>query len=62
MDQIQGAGEKLAGAGYLDELTEIVKNTLGAGNRVADCTKKQVEALSIIYEDILDKIEELNIA
>ena len=61
MDLIQEAGEKLAGSGHMDDLLEIVENTLGANKRVSECTARQYDAVSVIYDDICDKIKELGI-
>lgn len=60
-EDLQVWGGKLASAGYMDELTEIVENILGAGKKVSQCTKKQTEAMSIILEDIKEKCTELGI-
>lgn len=62
MDEIQECGQKMASAGYMDELTEIVENTLGKGKKVTECTKKQIDAMVIILDDLKDKIDELGIA
>lgn len=61
MDAIMEAGNKLAEAGYVDELIEIVESTLGAGKKVSDCTKKQIEAMEVIFDDIIDKMTELGV-
>lgn len=61
MEDIMEVGNRLAAAGHTEELLEIVENILGPGKKVSDCTKKQIEAMVIIYEDILDKMEELGI-
>lgn len=61
MDKVQEAGEKLAGAGQLDTLLEIVENTLGANKKVMDCTPRQYDAVSVIYDELCDKIKELGI-
>lgn len=54
-------GGKLASNDYMDTLTEIVENTLGVGKKVSQCTKKQVEAMAIILEDIKETCSELGI-
>lgn len=61
MEAIMETGNKLAEAGYVDELIEIVEGTLGAGKKVSDCTKKQIEAMSVIFDDIKDKMVELGV-
>lgn len=59
MAEIQECGQKMAEAGYMEELTEIVENTLGVGKKVTECSKKQIEAMVIILGDLKDKLEEL---
>lgn len=61
MDKISTCGQKLAAAGYLDAVTEIVENVLGAGQKVSACTKKQMDAMTIIYDDLKDKACELGV-
>lgn len=61
MDDIQKLGEKINEAGHFDDLVEIIEKTLGAGAKVSECTKKQVEALSIIKDDLQDYADELGI-
>lgn len=61
MEEVQAAGEKLAEAGHMEELLEIVENTLGTGKKVSECTKKQLDAVLIILDDLNDKIAELGL-
>ena len=61
MDDIQKLGEKINEAGHFDDLVEIIEKTLGAGAKVSECTKKQVEALSVIKDDLQDYADELGI-
>ena len=61
MTQLQNIGGRYAENDKMEALTEIVENTLGAGKRVADCNKKQVDALVIILEELTEKAEELGI-
>jgi hypothetical protein len=61
MDQLQEIGQKFAEADMMDALTEIVENTLGAGRKVSECTKKQIDALVIILDELTDKANELGI-
>ena len=42
-------------------ILEIVENVLGANKRVSECTARQYDAVSVIYDDICDKIKELGI-
>lgn len=54
-------GGKMASNDHMEELTEIVENTLGVGKKVSQCTKKQVEAMAIILEDIKEACADLGI-
>ena len=54
-------GGKMASADHMEELTDIVENILGVGKKVSQCTKKQVEAMAIILEDIKEACSELGI-
>lgn len=62
MAEIQELGQKMAESGYIEELTDIVEGTLGRGKKVTQCTKKQIEAMVIILDDLKDKVNELGIA
>jgi hypothetical protein len=61
MDKLQEVGQKFAGAGKMDELTEIVEETLGRGKKVSECTKKQLDAMVIILDNLQDRATELGI-
>lgn len=61
MDRLQEAGGKFAESGNMDILTEIVEGVLGANKKVSECTKKQIDALTIILDDLTDKAEELGL-
>lgn len=61
MDQLQAVGQKFAASGNMELLTEIVEDTLGAGKKVSECTKKQIDAMVIILGDLTDKAAELGI-
>lgn len=61
MAEVGEVGEKLASAGYADTLTDIVESTLGPGKKVSECTKKQIDAVLIILDDMKNKVEELGI-
>ena len=61
MDQLQEVGQRFAGAGKMDELTEIVEDTLGRGKKVSECTKKQLDAMVIILDNLQDRASELGI-
>lgn len=61
MNEIQEVGQKFVDAGKLDILTEIVEDTLGKGAKVSECTKKQIEAMVIILDNLKDRAEELGL-
>lgn len=61
MDQLQEVGQKFAAANKMDELTEIVEDTLGKGKKVSECTKKQLDAMVIILDNLTDRAAELGI-
>lgn len=61
MDALQEIGIRFAETGNMDILTEIVENTLGVGKKVTECTKKQIDAMCIILDDLNEKAKELNI-
>lgn len=61
MDQLQVIGQKFAAKGQMDILTEIVEETLGAGKKVSQCTKKQIDAMVIILDNLMDKAAELGL-
>ena len=61
MDQLQEVGQKFAAANKMDELTEIVEDTLGKGKKVSECTKKQLDAMVIILDNLMDRAAELGI-
>ena len=61
MDLLQGVGQRFAAAGKMDELTEIVEETLGRGKKVSECTKKQLDAMVIILDNLQDRAAELGI-
>lgn len=60
-DQLQQVGQLFAKANAMDVLTEIVEDTLGVGKKVSQCTKKQVEAMAIILDNLRNKAEELGL-
>ena len=61
MSDIQELGELFVQSNNLEILIEIIEDTLGKGKKVQDCTKKQIDALCIIYDDMQDKAKELGI-
>ncbi len=61
MDALQEVGQRFASANKMDELTEIVEQTLGRGKKVSECTKSQIQAMVIILDDLKERAEELGI-
>lgn len=61
MDALQVVGQKFAENNKMDILTEIVENVLGAGKKVSECTKRQLDAMIVILEDLEEKAVELKI-
>lgn len=61
MDSLQEIGIRFAETGNMDILTEIVENTLGVGKKVTECTKKQIDAMCIILDELREKAKEMNI-
>lgn len=61
MDKLMAIGQRFADADKMEELTNIVEATLGVGRKVSQCTKKQLDALVIILDDLTDKAQELGI-
>lgn len=61
MDSLQEIGIRFAETDNMDILTEIVENTLGVGKKVTECTKKQIDAMCIILDELREKAKEINI-
>ena len=61
MEKIGEAGGKLIDVNKSDLLVEIVEKHLGKGKKVSECTKMQVEVMSVIYDDLIDKVQELGL-
>ena len=61
MNEIQAIGMKFVDAGLQNILTEIVEDTLGKGGKVAACSKRQIEALIIIRDNLKEKAVEVNL-
>ena len=61
MEKIGEAGEKFIDSNKAETLVEIVEKHLGKGKKVSDCTKSQVEVVSVIYDDLVDTLEELGL-
>lgn len=61
MSQIQSYGTKFIENGVPNILTDIVEEVLGKGRKVSECTKKQLDALVVIRDNLYNKGKELNI-
>lgn len=61
MDALQEVGQRFASAGQMEELTEIVEQTLGHGGKVSECSKSQIQAMVIILDDLRERADELGI-
>mgnify|MGYP000821012210 FL=1 len=61
MVEVQELGQKLFETDHFDVVTEVVENTLGPGKKVTECTKKQVESVAIIRDDLLEACKNLGI-
>ncbi|MFA7157299.1 MAG: ATP-binding protein [Bacilli bacterium] len=61
MENIGEAGGKLIDANKSDLLVELVEKHLGKGKKVSECTKMQIEVMTVIYDDLADKIQELGL-
>lgn len=60
MAEIKQVGVKLGKAGKLEELQEVVEKHLGKEQKVTECTKNQVETMSVILDDLKDLLEEID--
>ncbi len=58
MEEIKTLGGQLAGEGRLDEVNEIVEKQLGKGRKVTECTKNQVQVMSVILDELKDLLVE----
>ena len=61
MNKVQELGQKLVEADMLDTLTDIVESVLGTGKKVSECTEKQYDPVSVICDELTDKVEELGL-
>lgn len=61
MKQIGELGKKLIESGNQEKLTDIVEGNLGPNQKVSNCTKKQIEVVTVIRNEIQDMISELGI-
>lgn len=61
MKSIGELGKRFAESGHAQELQDIVEDTLGAGGKVMNCTKRQLDAVLIIRDDLEAKASVLGI-
>jgi hypothetical protein len=61
MLKVGEAGEKFINANQAELLVEIVEKHLGKGKKVSECTKGQIEVVSVILDDLTDNIKELKL-
>ncbi|MCI3197713.1 ATP-binding protein [Bacillus sp. HU-1818] len=54
MEQIKEIGIKLNGEGRLEEVNEITEKHLGKGVKVTECSRKQIDVMSVILDDLKD--------
>ena len=59
--EVNEVGNRLAAAGYLDELLELIEKHLGKGKKVADTKPSQVDLLSLLLIDAKELLEELQV-
>lgn len=59
MTKVSEVGEKIVNAGYMEDLVAIVEEELGTGKKVSECKPKQYDAVSVIYDNLCDKWEEI---
>ncbi|WP_425203758.1 ATP-binding protein [Priestia megaterium] len=58
MAQIKELGGKLAKQDRLEEVTEVAEKNLGKGKKITECTKNQVEVMSVILDELKDLLAE----
>lgn len=61
MDALGLVGKRFADSDNMDALTEIVEGVLGVGKKVSECTKKQIQPMLMILDQLNDKAAELGI-
>lgn len=54
MEQIKEVGIKLNEEGRLEEVNQITEKHLGKGVKVTECSRKQVNVMSVILDDLKD--------
>lgn len=61
MEKAAVYSNKLIDAGVTERAVEVVENTLGVGKKLGECTKKQVESIAIIVDELIEICEELGL-
>lgn len=61
MEKAAVYSNKLIDAGETERAVEVVENTLGVGKKLGECTKKQVESIAIIVDELIEICEELGL-
>jgi len=58
MAQIKELGSKLTNQDRLEDVTDVAERNLGKGKRITECTKNQVEVMSVILDELKDLLAE----
>jgi hypothetical protein len=58
MEEISEVCEKLVEKEKVEDLLSIVEKHLGKGKKVSECTKQQVDVMSVILDDLKDLLSE----
>lgn len=61
MSQVQIYGKLLIDKDFGKVLTDIVEETLGRGGKVSDCTERQIEAVTVIRDNLMEKCKSFGI-
>ncbi|HAR6368970.1 TPA: ATP-binding protein [Staphylococcus pseudintermedius] len=56
-EKLIGLGKAYMEAGRLDESTEVMDDTFGEGTKVNELREKQTEAMTVIVDDLTDKLK-----
>ncbi|AYB37620.1 ATP-binding protein [Brevibacillus laterosporus] len=59
MNAITNVGKELQQQGKLEQVTEVVEKHLGPNKKVTECTKRQVQVMAIILDDLKDLLSEI---
>lgn len=60
--EVQDLGGKLAGAGFLQDVVDLVEKHLGKGVKVTDAKKGQEDIVSVLLDDVKDLVAEKQLA